>query len=136
MAALTPLLQAMKSLKTANDALAYLRDVDKKFDKAELKLKVVELTDLLADTQRNVNEAQKENDALRARIDELEQAQDVAGNVFTRGNLYFKREEDGESGPFCPRCYVKEEMLMPLTKLDPIFRDMGSYNCPECKAVF
>lgn len=136
MAALAPLIQAMKSLKTASDAVTYLRDVDKKFDKAELKLKVVELTDSLVDAQRNVIAAQKENDALRARNDELEHAKHGEANVFTRGNLYFKRQGGTESGPFCPRCYVKEEMLMPLTKLDPMFKEVGSYNCPECEAVF
>jgi hypothetical protein len=71
MAALVgPLFQAMKSLKTASDALTYVRDVDKKFFNAELKLKIVELTDSLAETQRSVVAAQQENDALRARIEE------------------------------------------------------------------
>jgi hypothetical protein len=136
MAALAPLLQAMQSLKTANDALTYIRDVDKKFDKAGLKLKIVELTDALADAQRNVLAAQKENDILRTRIEELEKAKSIQARVFSRGNLYYVREGEDESGPFCPRCHIKDKVLMPLTKLDPAFKEMGNFSCPECEQYF
>jgi hypothetical protein len=66
----------------------------------------------------------------------VKQAQGVEVKTFTRGNLYFMRQGAAESGPFCPRCYVKEDLLMRLTKLDPMFKEAGTYNCPECDALF
>src|SRR5688500_4614373 len=96
--------QALQSVKTASDVLKYLRTVDAKFDKAELKVKYSELADVIADVRDKLLEAKEENERLEARIKELENANDIRSRVVKRDGLYFVREEKGESGPICIRC--------------------------------
>lgn len=129
-------MQALQSLKMANETVKYLRSVDANFDKAELKVKYAELADTIADTRDSLLEAKEENESLQARIKELEAARDLRSRLIKRGNVYFIREDSGESGPICVRCFEADHKQMPLTKLSPDFQAIGDYRCPDCKNAF
>ena len=130
------LIQALQSLKMANETVKYLRSVEANFDKAELKVKYAELADTIADTRESLLDAKEENESLQARIKELEAARDIRSRIVKRGNVYFIREESGESGPICVRCYEADHKQMPLTALPRDFRDLAQYRCPDCEAVY
>lgn len=130
------MIQALDSLKTASETLKYLRDVDAKFDKAELKIKVAELAESLSLARSAVLDAKEENETLRAQIKELQNAQNDRANMVHKDNLYFFRQGEKQVGPYCPRCFEHEHQRMPVTKLEPAFRELGQYKCPQCKAVY
>lgn len=136
MAALAPLMQAINALKTASEGLTYLREVDKKFDKAELKIKVAELAEALSVARLSVLDAKEENESLRAKLRELEGAKERHSNAIHKNNLYYFHEGEREDGPFCPRCFENDKKRMPVTKLNAVFKDVGSYQCPNCKAYY
>src|SRR5690348_15811958 len=104
---------ALTSIKAASDILKGLRSTDTAYEKADLKLKVAELAELLADARVSVLDTQEEMRGLHARIQELEAAQDVRDRLVMRGNLYFVKEGDAERGPYCVACFEKEGRLMP-----------------------
>jgi len=70
------LLGALQSLKTASDILKILRSADAGMEKAELKLKIAELAELLADARMGVLDAREEIQSLQTRVEELEAALD------------------------------------------------------------
>ncbi|MEX2109827.1 MAG: hypothetical protein WD802_04430 [Gemmatimonadaceae bacterium] len=123
-------------MKAANETVKYLRGVDAKLNQAELKLKIAELADVLSDARDKINDAKDENESLHARIKELETARDVRSKLVLRNNVYFLREESGETGPYCPRCFEVDKILIPLPRLAAAFNAIGNYKCSNCGAVY
>ncbi|MDE2059506.1 MAG: hypothetical protein KGL31_01320 [candidate division NC10 bacterium] len=130
------ILDALQALKVATDIVKAFRSADASFEKAELKFKVAELADALANARLGVVEAQEEILAQKRRIAELETAQDLRDRIMHRENVYFVRDGETEKGPYCPRCFESEQKVMPLTALSGPFRTFASYTCPQCKAQY
>jgi hypothetical protein len=82
----------------------------------------------------SVLEAQVEVDNLRQELARL--SADSRANIERRDGVYFMREGERESGPFCPRCYEADGRRMPLTRLTAAFAAIGKYNCPQCQATY
>ncbi len=113
-----------------------LRSADLSFEKAELKLKVAELAEALATARLSVLDAQEEIRNLHARIAELTAVQDMRSRIVQRENVYFIQDGETEKGPYCPRCFEVENSLILAAKLPNTFRNLGTYKCPHCKAVY
>ncbi|MDE2058835.1 MAG: hypothetical protein KGJ27_03790 [candidate division NC10 bacterium] len=130
------ILDVLQALKVATDIVKAFRAADASFEKVELKFKVAELADALANARLGVVEAQEEILAQKQRIAELETAQDLRDRIVHRENVYFVRDGETEKGPYCPRCFESEQKVMPLTALSGPFRTFAYYACPQCKAQY
>ena len=56
----------------------------------------------------------QENQALKEENRKLQSEIDAESMYPFRESVRWKKSEDGEDGPFCPICFAKEKMLMPL----------------------
>lgn len=136
---MTPLEGALLSLKTASGIAKGLVAASTSVERAELKLKVAEIAEALADARSAVLDVQEENIALRARVAALEGSQADRSRLTKRDGVYYFASSDDaatEEGPFCPRCFEVKQLRMPVTTLSSSFVGMGRYRCPECKAVY
>jgi hypothetical protein len=100
---------------------------------ADLKLKIVDITEALADARSALLDAREEIDRLNARVRELERGDDPRSRVVEKDGVYWPRE--GTGGPYCPACLHASNTLMPLTKLPAEFSDFGGYTCPNGHGV-
>lgn len=134
----TPLavVQALQSLKTAGDLVKILRDADAGLRGAELKTKIADLAEALADARLGMLDAQSEIERLNARVAELEAAKVAEAELEKRGNVYYRKSESGETGPFCVRCFEADRVLRSLARLPAVFNAFGQYTCPQCKKNF
>lgn len=127
---------ALQNLKAASDLVKALRGAEVGFEKAQLKLQVAELAELLANARMSVLDAQEEIHRLQKRIRELEASEDVRERLVRRGNVYFLKDGDKEKGPYCLRCYESDQKLMPLRTNPPGMRDFGLFVCPHCQDFY
>lgn len=127
---------AVQALNTAGSILKGLRAADASIEKAELKLKIAELAELLADARMAVLDTREEVNQLQSEISRLTAAEDVTSRIVKRENVIFVKNGSAEDGPYCPRCHAKDGVLMPLTPLSRVFREVGKFTCPDCRSHF
>jgi len=85
-----------------------------KVNTVEANQKIIELQQRLADVQQTFAELFQENQALREENRKLQSEIDAESMYPFRESVRWKKGEDGDDGPFCPICFAKEKMLMPL----------------------
>lgn len=134
MSELAALAQALASIKVASDIAQGLVSVDRRFREADLKGKIADLAEALAEARLAVVQAQEEIEALQRRNRELEAMPDLRANFEQRGNLYYLRAPQTglPEGPFCVICYERGN-LVPVARLAEAFRVFGEFSCPVCK---
>lgn len=133
----TSIASAIQALKAASDMIKGMRGADFSLEKAELKLRLADLAESLVSARTAVLDAQQEIGELRARIAELERAQNLSERMEFRNNVYFVTGESGSNArPYCPRCFDADDALIHLAELPPGFRDLARYSCANCKGTF
>ena len=134
-----PLTGALTSLKTASDLARGLIAAETSVGKADLKLKIAELAEALVAARLAVVDAQ---DTIREQRDEIARLKNVDGirqRMVKRRDTYFLSEVEGESGPYCPRCWEVDGRLVTLARTpshSPAVRLGGAYRCPQCNKYF
>ena len=91
------------AIKLAGD----LRSIEREFDMAEYKLKIAELTSLLADVKIALTDARAEHEAKDAEIGRLKAliARRDTETIEYQGYLYQKGKSGKPNGhPYCPVC--------------------------------
>jgi hypothetical protein len=122
------------SITTITNALKLvsdLRGIEREFDIAEYKLKIADLTTLLADVKIALTDARTEHAAKDAEIDRLKAvlAKRDTDTVQYRGYRYRKGKDGKAVGtPYCPVCEVKHGLLILTAET---FEDL---HCPNCAA--
>ena len=98
------------SLKTATDIAKFIRESDLSLERAELKLKVVDLVGALADVKLELIELQETFAAKEGRIKELEEAFQAKDSLVRRYDAYYRADEHGKplGVPHCLRCWENE----------------------------
>lgn len=124
----------LTALNSALGTIKQLQDIDKNFDKAELKLRMSTLYSDLADARIALSDARellREKDAEISRL--KERGDSRLPVVFYRG-FNFGLGSDGRSigRPFCPVCEKTKGLQMQLTRTRIGRADM----CPHCQAVY
>ena len=111
-------------IETINGFRDKIKDADARNAIADLKLK-------MADLKEAIVELRNENAHLRDEIKRLSQAPELTKHK----GAYIRRGEDGaiEDGPFCPRCYEKDDLVITLTTLGQRMAGM-THLCPECES--
>ena len=85
-----------------------------KVNTVEANQKIIELQQRLADVQQTFAELFQENQALKDANRKLQSEIDAESMYPFRESVRWKTGKDGDDGPFCPICFAKEKMLMPL----------------------
>lgn len=128
----------LSSIKIALNIAKELKGATSAIKDAEVKLKIAELLEAMAEVKVQLVEAQDENLNLKQKIKELEVALARQDEVVFRDGYYFIAEpqEDKPEGPFCPNCYSSGNALSLLTEVTGTFRRFGKYECPACDKKF
>ncbi len=127
---------AITSIKTATEIAQLLKTTDNSFEKAELRLKIADMMNALADTKISIAELKdiiQEKDEQIKTLTELNREQLNSEKLEYRDGLYFSNDGDG---PFCTACYDTKKMKVRVNQMPKNFRDFGKYRCPNCSSKF
>lgn len=87
----------------------------------------IELNQRIVDLNQQVLSLSDENAALRTRIKQLENIQDIESRMLTNEEPYFTLKGDNPNIRFCTNCWNKSKIQIQLQCFD------GKYRCPECR---
>ena len=120
---------ALTAISQAVNVVKGLNQIDREFDKAELKLKIAELSSALATAQMTLAEAQKEFSEKDGQIGRLEAAFREKQELVEYRGFYYRKASDGTplGRPYCPRC-VQEGSLFMMTRTPK-----AQFACPKCR---
>ena len=74
---------------------------------------------------------QEENQELRKKVQELEEALSVRANLRYESPYYWLKTQEKKEGPYCQACYDKERKLIRLQD-----RKDGRWTCVVCKVTY
>ncbi|MGR3291028.1 MAG: hypothetical protein ACU0C9_07510 [Paracoccaceae bacterium] len=130
-------MEIISGIKAASDALKLakeLRSIDGQVDQADLKLRLIELTDKLVLAKEALSDAKQNECDLRAQIQALENA----GQFEDENGLLFKLDENGirVGKPFCNQCFVKERKHFRLRYIQPGGNNEPLHVCDNCEKAY
>ncbi|WP_106795594.1 hypothetical protein [Rhizobium sp. H4] len=110
-----------------------LNEIDVHFDKADLKLKIAEITSALASAKLGLVDAEEVVRRKDAEIRKLSDQLKYKAENTTRLNSLLYDMEDGEpvGRPYCPICEENGSLIKVVQDLAGQGR---LFNCPKCKA--
>lgn len=113
-----------------------LREIDKGFDVAELKARMADLYNNLADVRMALVDAQIDMREKDSEIEQLKSAFQLQRSLVERCGYKYEAFDSGEpkGDAFCPRCEQNHGRFYRLVPRENAAR--GSMDCPECKAHF
>lgn len=126
---------AISGLKTATDLVRYLRDTEQAFKTADLKLRIADLVDALANAKLALTDIQELLTNKDAEIKRLTEALKLKDEVVRHGDAYYSKSEAGSpvGAPFCSFCFESKHQLMHINQ-NP--KDRSQSICPSCRSVF
>ncbi len=131
MAEIVSIATAIATIKTAIDVAKAIRLSDLTLDKAETKLKLAELYELLADAKMQMVETSDLFLEMKSQIANLEKSIEFKGRTKRIGDAYFEIDDSDVpfGDPYCPACLESGK--------PPIHLTVGyrCFNCPSCKLV-
>lgn len=94
----------------------------------------IELYKKLLAIQERALEIMEQNESLRDENSKLKEKLKIKGSLRFENNMYYEVDEKGnkKDGPFCSRCWDKEDKLIRIHKPDEN-RLTRVYWCPECR---
>lgn len=115
------------SLKAATDIAKFIRESDVSLERAELKLKLADLVEALANAKMDAASVQQEILDRDQTIRELREAAKIRGQMRWVQPCYYKINEQGVDEPFCQKCFDADE------KLSRLHTDgKGYFRCRVC----
>ena len=130
---LTSITAALTGIKSATDIAKMIKNSGASIEAAEIKFKLAELIDSLADSKieiANIKELVLEKET---EIQKLNAQLKTKENVIWENPYYFRQLSSGQKdGPFCQRCYDSENKLIRLHSPN----NNGFWQCKECKNDF
>lgn len=129
---------SLSAVTAALGLVKELRDIDAQFDKAELKLKIADLTSALSDAKLGLVDISQE---LKAKEDEISRLRATIEfretKLIDKGQFRFFAGDDGKGKglPICPVCEKRGDFISVAQD-----RSHGigkiTYYCPKCKANY
>jgi len=129
---------AISAVTAALGMVKELRAIDAQYDKAELKLKIADLTEALSDAKLGLVDVAQELKSKDAEIAALrDQLAFRAAKLVDQGHFrYFANEEGNASGPpVCPIC-ERKGLFIRLAQDRSKSAGGVTYVCPSCKSDF
>ncbi|NEK36296.1 hypothetical protein [Rhizobium leguminosarum] len=125
----------LTAIGTALSVVKQLTEIDAHFDKADLKLKVAEITSALAQAKLGLVDAEE---VIRAKDSEIKKLWDQlkykAENTTRLDSMLYDTEDGQPVGrPYCPVCEEKGSLIKIIQDLVGPGR---LFNCPKCKSNF
>ena len=123
----------LTSIKTATDIAKVLRTLDASVAQAELKLKLAEMLESLADAKISAAELQELLEEKETEIGRLTQALSLQAEVVKEKDAYFMKSQDGKriGEPFCLHCWESNKRLFHL-----VSGGYGKSKCTSCKTEY
>jgi hypothetical protein len=119
------------SLKTATDIAKFVRESSVSLERAELKLKLAELIEALANAKMEAADVQQEILDRDKKIRELEVAVAIQVELRWEQPCYYRKTDQGVDEPYCQNCYDSSG------KLSRLHTDgAGYFQCRVCKQSF
>jgi len=128
MADISSITSIYSGIKTALGIAKFLNNSDFSLEKAEMKLKIAELIEALADTKIQIQNVITEKDE---KIKELTKALEIKGKLRYEPPYYWLDEANSKEGPYCQLCYDKERKLIRLQGVST-----GRWECHACKNYY
>jgi hypothetical protein len=112
------------------DLIRAIVGLAKKAGNQELNAKVADLQVRILAIQTQLIELTNENQDLRKRASDLEQAVEIGKGLKYEESVYWLPKDAGREGPFCPNCWDSQHKLIRLTQ----GATKGTCFCGVCKA--
>jgi hypothetical protein len=127
---------ALAAVSQALDGLNKIREIEKDFDAAALKLEVANLASSLADAKMSLLDIKEDLAKKDSEIKRLIDAAKFQAQLVTYREYQYEADENGKptGSPFCPVCIQNGAVHIRLTKDARGIRGEG--DCPRCKAHF
>jgi hypothetical protein len=119
------------SLKTATDIAKFVRESSVSLERAELKMKLADLIEALANAKIEAADIQQEILDRDKMVRELEAAAAVKVELRWEQPCYLRKNEKGTEAPYCQNCYDS------IGKLSRLHVDgSGYFECRVCTQSF
>lgn len=125
---------ALTGIKTAIEIAKALRESDLTLESAEMKYKVAELLEALADAKINIAEFREVLINKEDEIKELRESLEFKASLVLYQEYYWVADDQGNpiEDPYCSRCFEVDHKGVHVHK-SPVGRSKSI--CPNCKAV-
>lgn len=123
---------AIATIKNAIDILKALRSADLTLDKAENKIKLAQLYELLAEAKMQIAEIRELLIDSEAKIAELTKSLEFKGILHRIGDAYFEKDENGDpfGDPYCSICVETGKPAIHLIE------GKREFTCGACGGTF
>lgn len=128
---ITSISAALSSLNTASELVKVIRSSGVTLKDAEIKLKLAELIESLADAKIEISEIQGLLQSKQREIDELQSKLEIQENLIWDAPYYWLGPKENENGPYCQNCYDDKSKLIRLQE-----GITGSWNCMTCDSNY
>ncbi|MGD1878225.1 MAG: hypothetical protein ACFB13_12080 [Kiloniellaceae bacterium] len=128
---------ALQATSQGLAVLKQLRDIEKNFDIATLKIQIAELADALTAAKLALMEAQEALSKKDAEIASLRRTFQRSTETVEAEGYRYDKSDNGQKPtgtPYCPVCLEVEGLLIRLVQAQQA--PFGDLNCPKCKAKF
>ncbi len=130
---ITEINAALASIKYAFDIANIMNDSVVSLEAAEVKLKLADLIDNLADAKVKIAKFKEILSERDAEIQRLKGQLEKQGNILWETPYYFLIKENGEKdGPYCQKCYDSKRKLIRLQSVGP----KCYWRCYECTSNY
>lgn len=124
---------ALSGIKNASDIAKLIKSSGASLEAAEIKLKLAELIEALADAKIEIASFREVISEKEAEIRRLQAQIDKKGQTIWEAPYYFVlNENDEKDGPYCQRCYDSNKKLIRLQSPGK----NGYWQCNECKSDY
>jgi ERCC4-related helicase len=135
---------AVRSMSSGIDVVKKLTELAFKTQNIELQEGILNLREKLAEAKEallnakeEITTCKEENVENKQKIKVLEKELEIARNpefkIAFKNGAYYK---ENENIPYCIGCFDNNKKLMSLNKLPPLFKDIGTHQCPACKTPY
>ena len=122
---------ALTSIKLALDITKGFRDSVGKLEKAEINLRLTQLTQAILDAKEETLEIRDVLSCKDEEIKELKAALKIKANLQYEAPYYWLMDGESKDGPYCQSCQDKEQMLVRLQN-----HGKGDWRCKVCNNMF
>jgi len=121
----------LSSVKSATDIAKAIRSADASLERAEMKLKMAELLESLAEAKVQATDIRDLLTEKNNRIAELEAAFQFKGKLVRHGDAYYEAADGSPTGaPYCSRCWEVDKKLVHVTEFSSGQTHRGSCKTP------
>lgn len=121
---------AIMALNVVLDKVKRLRELSEQLKNVEVNTILSELQLAAADVKLELANERDRNAQLQDEIRRLREQLDMVNAVEFKNNFVYRTVGDPPEGPYCPRCYAKNQKLVRLIEIQN-----RAYGCAVCQFI-